>query len=134
MLIDRDGGRLLGVAHPIPPGMRVRTGRFEKQFWQEQVTRPVSCLHYHAFSKESVRRAGAVRSGASASKPVESVSAVISLKTDTQFSMKQEPPLELLRRFSGGRVHLLVFLKRSQFLLHFGESAFLVVHCIAKRL
>jgi putative transposase len=45
-----------------------------------------------AFSKKSVRRAGAVRSGASASKPVERVSVVISLKADTQFSVKQETP------------------------------------------
>jgi hypothetical protein len=45
-----------------------------------------------AFSKKSVRRAGAVRSGASAFKPVERVSAVISLKADTQFSVKQETP------------------------------------------
>ena len=45
-----------------------------------------------AFSKKSVRRAGAVRSSASASKPVERMSVVISLKADTQFSVKQETP------------------------------------------
>src|ERR1700690_3354650 len=45
-----------------------------------------------AILKKSLRRAGAVRSGASASKPVERVSAVISFKADTQFSVKQETP------------------------------------------
>ena len=45
-----------------------------------------------AFSKKSVRRAGVVRSGASASKPAESVSVVSAPKPIRSSSVKQETP------------------------------------------
>ena len=45
-----------------------------------------------AFSKKLARRAGTVRTDASASKPAESMSVVSAHKADTQSSLKQEPP------------------------------------------
>jgi len=57
-----------------------------------------------AFSKKSARRAGTVRSDASASKPAERVSAISAQKPVCSSSVKQETPLQLLRQFGGGRV------------------------------
>ena len=45
-----------------------------------------------AFSKTSARRAGTVRTDASASKPVESMSVVSAHKADMHSSLKQETP------------------------------------------
>jgi hypothetical protein len=45
-----------------------------------------------AFSKKLARRAGTVRTDASASKPAESMSVVSGHKADMQFSLKQETP------------------------------------------
>jgi putative transposase len=45
-----------------------------------------------AFSKKLARRAGTVRTDASASKPAESMSVVSAHKADTQSSLKQETP------------------------------------------
>ena len=50
----------------------------------------IKILKQVAFIKKSVRRAGAVRSDASASKPAERVSDVSALNADMQFSLKQE--------------------------------------------
>lgn len=35
-LVNRDRGEPIGSAPPTPPGMRVRTGRFEKLRYQER--------------------------------------------------------------------------------------------------
>ena len=48
-----------------------------------------------AFSKKSARRAGTVRTDASASKPAESMSVVSAHKADTQSSLKQDPPARI---------------------------------------